>query len=191
MDESFFSALRIVSVMIGSDKSVHVKEREWFLGLLKKYGIPHEELVQLESDLRGETPIEEVYKGITLARDRERLVSWARFAVNLDGKVHFREKEILEKIEQLNRNAGMGEVDTSGYLKALIETQKSIDFWKDMEAIGDFYSQRVRRVRFWGMYPGVQRFKVNLPMKPLIISNIVFLVFIVLLAMGLLTMARN
>lgn len=143
MDESFLSALRIVAMMVGADGQLESREREWFVKLMNTYGIPREQLEIFIQDFSGKTPIEEIHKSITNEKDRERLLAWAKFAAQLDGKIHLKERAILNKIEELNKEAAPVFLEYSEYEKAREEQTRDVQMWQDLGEFGKFLNTPV------------------------------------------------
>ncbi len=102
MDNSTFSALRIVAVMIGVDGKAHPRETRWFLSLAGHYGVLKEQRQILRNDIEEQPDVAVIFSEITNPADREKLLVWMRRVAAEDGDVSAEEKALLARVEQLN-----------------------------------------------------------------------------------------
>jgi hypothetical protein len=143
IDDSLFAALRIVALMLGVDGTVDPKEEKWFLWLLNTYGATSEQREILQREMRGFCKVEEVHPLITGAQDRERLLNWARVAMDADGVIDPKEKELFEKIKELNQR--VSNVESSEYFdlaKSILQLEKENQLWKELAEAGKIYSEK-------------------------------------------------
>lgn len=131
MDNSTFSALRIVAVMIGVDGKAHPRETRWFLSLAGHYGVLKEQRQILREDIEGQPDVAEIFSEITNADDREKLLTWLRRVVAEDGDVGPEERALLARVEGLN--AG---IDQKALTDALLAHDRNVHMWKALGEAG-------------------------------------------------------
>ena len=149
MDNSTFSALRIVAVMIGVDGKAHPRETRWFLSLVGHYGILKEQKQILREDIEGQPDVASIFSEITNEEDRAKLLAWLRRVVAEDGDVSAEEKALLARVEGLN--AGM---DQKALTDALLAHERNVHMWKALNEAGKFADMHVSpwylRRHMWG-----------------------------------------
>lgn len=148
MDHSLFCALRIVAHVLAVDGKVDSHEKRWFIRLMKTNEVSLEQMEILEKDLLEPGDIAKLHKEIYRAKDREKLMEWVRSAIVADGKIDPKEREIQRQIEKLNgKFIPVVDSSNSAYAAAILDYEKENRMWRDLQELGEFYSQRVRPFR--------------------------------------------
>jgi hypothetical protein len=152
LNDSLFAAMRIVAHVIAADQKIDPKELNWFIWLMNTYGVDAHRRAILEQDLKHRSSIEEIHAQITDFQDRERLINWARVAMNVDGDVDPREKDLFEKIKLLNERANRA--SSSEYFdlaKSILQQQKESRLWEELAEAGGMLNQPIP-MWGWGRY---------------------------------------
>ena len=169
-------------MLIAADGTLTAKELQWFRHLLAKYDFSAEQLKTLDVDLEGHSPLEKVFLLVRRAEDRKRLLEWARFASRIDGSVHYKEKDFLGRLEKLYAVSATAPQDEHMQMAhGVLEADRETQFWIDLRALGKFYSQSARGVRF-GLWSRVHRSPNN---RMIIWSLVVFVTLYFLIRIGI------
>ncbi len=143
MNNSTFSAIRIVAIMIGTDRKIHHSEIRWFLRLMGHYGVTKEQRKILREDIENQPDIENIFECITDPVDREQLLIWLRKVISEDGDVNPAEKALFNRVERLTNSDDQQEL-----IKELLAHDKNMQMWKALNAAGKMARSHVSP---WGM----------------------------------------
>jgi hypothetical protein len=178
MDESLFSALRIVALALGVDGKIDPKAGAWFLSLLETYGLTSSQKEVLHSDLRGQGNIDEIYSHIWRPRDRERLLNWLHVSMQLESGLHPKANKIYELVKELNRTSSPeSPISYAALAEAFLEEEKNKELWIELEEAGRFFSQKMRFGTAGEMY--FQLLKGTTSSNPIIIWTIIVFFLVV------------
>lgn len=156
IDSSRFAVLRVVSLMLACDGEIHPREEKWFAWMIGRQDLSPEQQNVLQADLRAPPRVDDVYPNIHPA-DRERLISWLRIAMGLDGKSDSREERLLKRVlrleEAANRDSRVG--SNRALAESILERDHRDRFWRDLASLGQGLSERVPWWRrFFGPFSG-------------------------------------
>lgn len=140
-DDSFVAVLRAVIVMLHVDGRVDREEEKWFRHVLATCSLPENIEQQLLCELESPGSIEEILPLIRHPDDRRQLLALAKIAMQIDGKVDEREKELFDQI--LNAKE-----PKPGYADELVSHTNRIILWEKLKEAGR-YLRRSRRGVLW------------------------------------------
>lgn len=146
MNDSQFSAIRIVALMLSQDGSVDAKEQQWFLWLMRSHELTADQRQILREDLKGKGRPEEILPRIVDPDDQQQLQRWARVAMRLDGVIDPAERRLFAQIQALVGN--VGDLDHQTYRAAareLLEVRGDGQLWQELGEAAKEYSLRKSR----------------------------------------------
>ena len=144
-NESLFSAIRLIAIMLNLDERHSPKQMKWFLKLIDNYDLTQLQREVLHSDLKNPPDIEAIHRKIISSSDRDSLLKWMITVINVDKKKYPEEQELLNKIKDLNFEANQKEKDIYFELgKSIVKANLEVQFWKELENTGNFFNRKIR-----------------------------------------------
>lgn len=125
LDKSLLASLRIMAIFISIDGELHDKQVKWFTWLIKSRVVNPEHQKLLLEDLKNPPKIQDLFSDV-MDSDRERLLGWARIAVNIDGKLDEEEKALYSHLKELIERDNLLKGDSHRVIaQAIIEYLKT------------------------------------------------------------------
>lgn len=140
LNQSQFSVLRIVALVLAADGEVVPKEQRWFSWFLGRFELTPEQVELLKRDSNSSPQLSELCALID-SRDYERLKSWLQIAMKIDGH---QSKEEMDLVNQVLSLEAKPSPDPNQVLaQTLVEHSDSVEFWKSMGTLGKRLTKRI------------------------------------------------
>lgn len=149
IDSSLFAVFRIVTIMLWRDGRVARVERKWFTWLMSRYELSREQRQILFRDLEKAPLLKEVYPFVANPRDRERLLSWLRIAMKVDGECRPEELQFYTAILAEERKIKTLDDHYRELADSLRQHEADVRFWQDMARFGKLLGRRYPWFGLW------------------------------------------
>jgi hypothetical protein len=148
IDESLFSVLRVITIMMNIDGTVHTAELKWFRQLIGRFSLQPDQIKILERDLHRPPELMPLIQKISVL-DREQLLSWLRVAMNIDGKITAEEEKFFESVRPLLESDDLDIKESQQIIaRELISQTNRIQNWNELKEAGQYFSKT--RFSYWG-----------------------------------------
>ena len=150
--KSIFSSLKVIALVVATDKELHPKEKAWFLAITRNHGANFTERAKLQDCLHGRSTesLEEILSDIHTEADRVRLLNFVRVAMRQDGIVRNAEIQFFYKIEKLLERTVQN--DQQQVARLILKHDRHTRVWREVDRFAKVWGANMRVFGFSGHF---------------------------------------